>query len=271
MLRLGKTSSIEAEVWWIPDDDTPGEPSHLEGPYIHKTQTLTAHYPFRPAKFAERDAWKAVIPEPVLWSPRTPAFYQISGTEHVIAIRELRIKRDSFYQESRRWVIRGAFANTMLLDNSLKANDLVPIYDSKWLGGLARQAVILGYPAIFDCREPTADLIDAVSQSAAILMALVPTDCPRQTVQAAHSHLLLGTRVERETRIPDWAHFVTVREGLLRDGWKPDRRLPVVATREWDVQNHSPAQLRGVCDSLQADLDRGADYAGLWLLAETTS
>lgn len=282
LLIQGRTSAIETEIWFIPErhEFTITSSPFLEGPFSSRGKTLTTKFEFVSSKLGENVAWKAMIPEPVLWTPRTPALYRLGGIFGVslhIGLRDIRIKGDSFYWEDRRWVARAAVVDhgeTLLRKESPYQEGLVsivPPLDSAFLA----QADEIGWPMIVDAtnvnEEQLADEVSRLSAHASVTMILLPDHCDQEHRAAAHSHVLLGALHNNPGTFPDWVDFVAASESLLATGWKPDRRLPIIATRECNIGNRSPAELHAKCDQLQADLDHGADYAGLWLLPKASS
>ena len=282
MLIQGNTSAIEAEIWYIPEQPHVELYDHafLEGPYSTRGKTLTTRYSFVRSKLGEQDAWKATILEPVLWSPQMPALYELGGlrgTALAIGLRDIRIKQDSFYWADNRWVARGAVMDLQSelcekdSSNPQKLLTIVPPLASTALGETDRVGLPLMVDATQVKNEQLSSVITRLSSHVSVTMILLPQDCQENQWKAAHSHVLLGSFHDSASPPPIWAKFVGVSESLLSTGWKAARRLPVVATRECVLQGHSPDGLRAMCDQFQADLDRGADYAGLWLLPKATS
>ncbi len=270
MLRQGRTSSLEADIWYLPEKGQERvDALYLTGPYCERGRTLTARYPFRKTQLADREAWKVTIPEPSLWTPRTPTYYKLAESDEIIGLRDLRIRGDSFFLADRRWVIRAAWDTQSSYSQTWAEADLIPLRGD-FIEASYEAAILGGLPLLLRAEEPTAKLVSAVSCAAAALMLSLPYDCSEAIRQAAHSHILLGTHLAADLSIPAWAQFVSVTEDLLYAGWRPKRQIPVVATRQCDVENYSPVALRQMCDQFQADLDHGADYAGLWLLPKTS-
>ncbi len=282
MLIQGNTSAIMAEIWCFPErhDMKLFDNAYLEGPFSSRGKTLTTRFNFVRSKLGDLNGWKATILEPVFWSPRMPVLYEfggLNGTASSIGLRDIQIKRDSFYWEDRRWVARAAaMAGLPQMragdsDDSPKMLTIVPPLSSAFLG----EADITGLPLIVDAtqvrREELAIQISRLSAHVSATMIILPHDCEEVYRQAAHSHVRLGTYHNSATPPPVWAQFIAVSESLLSTGWQRDRRLPIVATRECDIEDRSPDELRAMCDQFQADLDHGADYAGLWLLPKATS
>ncbi|MBA2114342.1 hypothetical protein [Bremerella alba] len=266
MLRQGKTSTLEAEVWYFPGEGEDADSPYLEGPISSKAQTLKAKYFFRPTELHGQKAWKAVIPEPCLWSIQNPAIYALNGHAPLIGLRDLRVRGESFYQEDRRWVVRaarGSYRN----DKELIANAITPIHrrgdlayiDSGNIAGLPLIVWPDGYPQIE---------IERLSRSAAVLMLVLPSDSSLEIIAEAHSHLLLGAEISPGKPTPDWAKFAVVSEDLIHANWQPERRLPVVVTRQLDAGVLSGEEVRAHCDKFQASLKNGAEFAGLWLMWE---
>lgn len=281
MLIQGSTSAIKAEIWCFPERHgiTLDTSAFLEGPFSSRGKTLTTRFPFAPSKLREHDAWKATILEPVLWSPRMPALYELgglSGIASTIGLRDVRIKGDSFYWEDRRWVARAAAIPQFdqLPQEGLPLNQGMTTILPPPPSALLAKADANGSPMIIDAtqvkREHLAEQISRLSAHVSVTMILLPDDCDANHRDAAHSHVLLGALQKVPGQAADWARFIAVPETLLSTDWKPDRRLPVVATRECDIEDRSPAELRAKCDRFQADLDHGADYAGLWLLPKAS-
>lgn len=266
MLRQGRTSSLEADVWYFPlGNSVDTKTLSLSGPFSKRGRTLPATFRFQRTELAGREAWKTTIPEPSLWTPESPAYYQLSNSDELIGLRDLRIRGDSFYTADRRWLIRAAQLST----DSHSTSDLVRI-DSFLTKEAAITATQYGCPRIIHSESPTPELITTASESAAVLMLILPFDCHEDLGKLVHSHVLIGTHLEAGQPIPVWAQFVSVSENLLNTAWKPERKIPVVATRRGELENHTPGELRQMCDQFQADLDHGADYAGLWLLPKTS-
>lgn len=282
MLIQGSTSAIKAEIWCFPERHgiTLSNRAFLEGPFSSRGKTLTTKFQFVPSKLGEQDAWKAIILEPVLWSARTPALYYMRGVDGIsstIGLRDVRIKGGSFYWEDRRWVARAAAIQrweTLLGEELPLQAGLMPIVQPPHSSFLA-EADARGSALIIDAstvtKEDLADELSRLSAHVSVTIILLPSDCSEAHCKAAHSHVRLGTFPDDSLQAPDWAEFIVVSESLLSSGWKLDRRLPVVAMRECDTENRSPAELHAMCDQFQADLDHGADYAGLWLLPKAAS
>lgn len=282
MLIQGSTSTIQAEIWCFPEQHgiTFSSSAFLEGPFSSRGKTLTTKFQFVPSKLGAQDAWKATILEPVLWSTRTPALYEmrgIFGTSSTIGLRDIRIKGDSFYWEDRRWVARATALQpreTHLMKESPYQDGLLPIVPPLGSAALA-QTDKIGSAMIVDAtqvkKNDLASEISRLSAHVSVTMILLPNNCDEDYRDAAHSHVLLGTFLKASRQVPEWAEFIAVSESRLSLGWSPNRRLPIVAMRECNTENRSPAELRGLCDQFQADLDHGADYAGLWLLPKASS
>lgn len=269
MLRQGRTSSLEADIWYLPEcRHDPSDPLCLIGPFSERGRTLTARYPLHETQLGNRQAWKATIPEPSLWTPQAPAYYKLADSPEIIGLRDLRIRGVSFFLADRRWVIRASWNSQSVEHNAWQEADLIPIQEqiTQDAGNLA---TVSGQPFILWADHPTAELISTASRTAAALMLIVPHDCPEAVRQAAHSHILIGTHLTTDLPIPAWAQFLSVSEDFLRTGWQPQRQVPVVAVRRHGVENQAPVKLRTMCDQFQADLVHGANYAGLWLLPET--
>ncbi|MEW4562951.1 hypothetical protein AB1K70_10525 [Bremerella sp. JC770] len=266
MLRQGMTSSLEAEVWYFPDEGDEAQAHYLEGPINQKATTLKSKYFFRPAKLSGNQAWKVIIPEPCLWSMQSPALYALNGEEPRIGLRDLRTRGESFYQEDRRWVVRAASSTSRNQEDRL-ASGLIPIHRQVDLPHV-EACHRLGQPLIL---WPTANRpinLDQLSRYAAVSLVVLPWDTSPEVTAQAHSHLLLGADVGPGVSVPTWAKFVVVSEALIRGGWQPDRRLPVVVTRQYENDEMSGQEMRAQCDVFQASLDRGAEFAGLWLVCE---
>lgn len=282
ILIQGSTSAIQAEIWCFPEpqDVTFTASPYLEGPFSSRGKTLTTKFEFVRSKLGDQAAWKATILEPVLWTPRMPAVYRLGGFPGIsstIGLRDLRIKGDSFYWEDRRWVARATSVHqpeTLLENESSHRERLISIVPPHGSAFLA-QADEVGSALIIDAtrveKNDLASEISRLSAHASVTMILLPSDCDEDNREAAHSHVQLGTFLKESQQAPGWADFIAVSESQLSSGWSPDRRLPIVATRECDIENCSPAELRAMCDQFQADLDHGADYAGLWLLPKASS
>ncbi|PQO44491.1 hypothetical protein C5Y93_18955 [Blastopirellula marina] len=207
-----------------------------------------------------------------------PAYYELRGVPGVrkrIGLRELFVRRNSFFQEDRRWVPRASFA----MENPLHSEsnrwtdaDLVPIISPRNLN-LANDAMAQGVPLIVDLSEDCvpSKLLTCIPYASITLLVLPSLTAEMiPAVQSAMScHLPIGVHVTESGEIPEQAQFVVVSEDLLVRGWQTSRRLPVVVTREWSIEGRSPAELRAACDQFQAELEHGADYAGLWLYPKT--
>jgi len=266
MLRQGMTSSLEAEVWYLPEEGDTAEPPYLEGPINPQAKTLNAKYHFRPAQLDNRPAWKTIIPEPCLWSVQTPAVYALHGGAAIIGLRDLHLRGESFYQEDRRWVIRAA-RGTYTNDRELLAHGLIPIYRRSNLGNIEGSRCV-GLPSIIWPEASPLIELDLLSRYPNVMLVVLPQSAPDEVVSKAHSHLPLGAEIDPRRPIPEWARFAVVSEEMIRDGWQPDRRLPVVVTRQCQVDELSGEEVRARCDTFQASLPKGADFAGLWLICE---
>lgn len=282
-LRQGATSHLRVEVWcdiFGSNCELPSE-AYLEGPFSERGRTLTSKFPFTSVQQRSGPStWRALLPEPVFWTPRMPAYYELRGVSAAgkrIGLRELFVRRNSFFREDRRWVPRAAFVKEpeqLHKLNTWTDADLVPIVRSRGTR-FAEDAVVCGLPVIADLSADCAlvELLHYIPY-ASVTMAVVPSITAEMipTIRKARScHLPVGIRIADSGYVPEEAQFAVVSDEMIQRGWQSSRRLPVVVTRELNIEGCTPAELRAACDQFQAELDDGAGYAGLWLYPKTVS
>ncbi|QDU77326.1 hypothetical protein Pan97_43930 [Bremerella volcania] len=290
MLTQGATSNVSAEVFCIlrypkgVSGSVTLKDAYLEGPFSSRGRTLPSKYPLKlkSVKFDHSETYQATIPDPALWTPRMPNYYKLRGVPEVqshIGLREMHVRRESFYQEGRRWVVRACAASPEKvlgeIDQWIDA-DLVPIITLEHgLDDLLPKTMELGLPLILDLSNQSKDQrwrgLRKCSRFASTSFVLIPSVEDDEYEFICRDHLIVGRAVKSSAKTPTNTQFIAVSGDNLNSIWKPDRRLPVVAARECNVMSRSPAELRALCDQFQADLDHGGDYAGLWLLPKATS
>lgn len=298
-LTQGPTSSVSAEVICtlvLAADELQSakckaitlDGAYLEGPFSSRGRTLPSKFPL---KSGSPHTDLAIIPEPALWTPRMPNYYELRGLHGIpenfgipevqtrIGLREAHVRRESFYHEDRRWVVRACVASPVKVLSEFdqwQTADLVPIVTfGQGIDDLLKRSMEFGLPLIVDfSMQPEKhwwEQFVTCSRFASTSFALIPPIENSDFESVRGTHLIVGRSPDSSAHPIQHAQFVVVSEGILRTGWSADHRLPVVATRECDIEDHTPAELRTMCDQFQADLDHGADYAGLWLLPKATS
>lgn len=296
-LTQGEMSNVSAEVLCTLHQAKCGSTNlngaYLEGPFSNRGRTLPSKYPLKSTsvKIDSYHTFHAVIPEPAFWTPRMPSYYELRGIPTLpeqygtplvqtrIGLREVHVRKESFYQEQRRWVVRACAASPEKVLSEVdqwREADLIPIISFEiGLEPLLDKTMDLGLPLIIDfSKQPTEHWLKhftSCSQYASTSFALAPPIEDHKSEFIRSKHLIFGRSLDCPGHPSHHAQFMAVSEAILRNGWSPDRRLPIVATRECNAENRSPAEIRAMCDDFQADLDHGADYAGLWLLPKATS
>jgi hypothetical protein len=252
----------------------------LHGPLCRHARTLPASAPLQDLGPGPSLVARALLTDPCFWSCDLPATYQLTvelrergqrveTCVRMFALRDLAVRRRSFYWEGRRWVLRGvryeacpgqawsewrersAAAVVQCPDDvlcreaSLEGVLLVARIDSAYGELLAQLRRLAQWPAV------GVVVVDAAVEEAGAWRRAAP-------------HVLLACGdVERADRIPPWAQVALAPAERLVDPrfYSSGPVVPLVATRSATAAG-SLAEARAACDALQRDLAPSGDFAG---------
>ncbi|EAQ80395.1 hypothetical protein [Blastopirellula marina] len=263
-IRQGATSEARVELWieGPVDHDT-----RIEGPSNAFAQTLTAKYRVEkvdggPAPF------RAVLPEPNFWTPRTPSCYHITGAAQPFGIRDLHVRGSQLRLEDHRFVLRAAAAtqNELIDFAPWRTSGMAAIVAAP-SQELCERALLAGVYLIADLSDAHHnDIASEVARLAAwasIAMAILPGRIQLPDIKRAAPHLPLACLGEEAT--PDWADVVIncLEESIALT--TPNGDLPEILWRCQSASAVTPAELRVECDRLQAEVVGASNFSGLWV------
>ncbi|MEX1041008.1 MAG: hypothetical protein WDZ51_10275 [Pirellulaceae bacterium] len=290
-ITQGVTSSIEAEVLLAGEParvaELLGERFYLTGPFSDLARTLPVRHRFLPRPGEE--VWRALVPDPILWAPRNPAYYCIQReadttgalrAEHGIPItlRDLYARKQSFYLEGRRWVMRAGDAR-LLSSDSVPADDWREAGLTMITGGesppSARALTRQGITWVADLRainstDEVVRWIDPYRTEAALTAVVVAEGIEFTAIKKASPHLLVGRffdsadNPENASR----ADFRVVRRSDLPQAIQTAVAGPLVLADSLESPVLSPPDLRVACDQLQAAVSGSGNLAGIWIIGE---
>lgn len=263
-IRQGATSEARVELWI---DGPVDADTCVEGPANRHAQTLTAKYRVQPA--ADGPApFRAVLPEPNFWTPRTPNCYRVTGAPQPFGLRDLHVRGSHLWMEDHRYVLRAAAATEAeLSDFALWRETGLAAIVRQPTEELCRQSLQAGLFLIADLSDAHhADVAGEVARLAAwasVALAILPGRIRLQDFKQFAPHLPLACLGEEAT--PDWADVVIncleENEALLT----PSVDKPEILWRCQSASAVTAADLRVECDRLAAEVVGASNFSGLWV------
>ncbi|MCC9607193.1 hypothetical protein LOC68_14060 [Blastopirellula sp. JC732] len=263
-IRQGATSEARVELWI---DGPVNAETRIEGPTNMRAQTLTAKY--RVEKFEGGPApFRAVLPEPNFWTPRTPNCYRLSGAPQPFGLRDLHVRGSNLWLEDHRFVLRAAAATQEDLNDfeAWRETGLAAIVEQP-TQALCERALREGLYLIADLSDARhADIRGEVARLAAwasVSMAILPGRIELHDAKQFAPHLPLACLGEEAT--PDWADVVI---NCLENNEAiatPTVDAPEILWRCQSAAAVTPAELRLECDRLAAEVVGASNFSGLWV------
>jgi hypothetical protein len=288
---FGHASNAEARVYAQWQGDLAAGISDLMilgmivGPYSAHARTLPAKMPFRFLGGGDSPLAEAIVPDPCFWTPESPNTYRVNlevqrqgevvhRHEQLLGIRPLGVRGRSFYFDSRRWVLRGGFSDTLHVITlaDLRVADLATKVsfsdDSAFLATASELGVLLVGQLSGESENALAHL-EELARWPAVGMVLMDTALDEATLVASRPrNVLLGQRLRVDETMTEfqpaqWADFVVgdVDDPALFVTQTKTLHLPVVACRQGGAAL-SPQDIRTACEQLQQELAPHGDFAG---------
>jgi hypothetical protein len=253
----------------------------VRGPRCKLAQTLPVTSPLIDLGPGPTLLARALVPDPVFWSPDLPAIYDVTvnlfrGTEVVatahrqIGLRSLGVRGRDLVLNGKRWVLRGVstYATTASMPREWHDVQAAYVSDDAKLSDLA-EASECGTLAIIHAVESD-DLIPRIRHLAQLpAVAIVATEATlplefRKSLVAPN--LLFAQWLSDEHWGPHapWADLLLVcadePELLVEAGAMGE--VPIVAARHLEPPGADLASARAACDALQRDLAPLGQFAG---------
>jgi hypothetical protein len=243
---------------------------HLRGPECRHARTLPTTHPFVNLGPGENLLSRVTLPDPCFWSPDLPALYRVSlelrrggivvqSIDREFGLRFLVTRRNSFYLEGKRWVVRGVHRDAV---------EESPFDAWRELGA----AMVVDDPSDELCREASREgvlLIARVnSDDVATLCRLSQWACiafvvekNQRSIPSFQRHLpntiLLGT----DATTCSSAVILDVEMAGLEQVGNVSRVTPTIGLRRLG-EVMSLVDARSACDLLQRDLAPFGECAG---------
>ncbi|HEX5105262.1 MAG TPA: hypothetical protein VFV87_15690 [Pirellulaceae bacterium] len=249
----------------------------VRGPRCKLAQTLPTTSPLVDLGPGPTLLARALVPDPVFWSPDLPAIYDVTvnllrGTEILataqrqIGLRSLGVRDRDLLLNGKRWVLRGVSADSTTSRNVTDWHDAAAVYvhdDSPVALRVASESGVLAMSVVLG--EHLNWRIRLLANYPAVAIC-VPDRLPADFRKAqAVPNLILAQRLSRDatlTRQP-WADVVLVTADdtdLVRQA-VASIDAPIIAAR----YRRPPADIataRAACDALQRDLAPLGQFAG---------
>jgi len=272
----GQCSESTAQVYLHAHAELAALPALLTGPRCQFSHTLAADFVFRTTTNA---APMALVTEPCYWTPALPFLYdlQLGKSEEQkisVGLRRWTSQGSSFYLETRRTVLRGAFTDVItdeILTQARAAGTVLLLnhYHFDWCAAADRA----GVPLVVDLRQAGAALGPILSRldwSASVLLALVSEEQLTHTTSVGPRQCLLAPCLNASSPPAELldsaaqAYAIELQPGESPPTWLADIDRPLVAIRRGVTSDDLPAA-RAACDRLQADLAPKLNLAGYFV------
>lgn len=290
-ITQGVTSSIEAEVLLSGDParvaELLGERFYLTGPFSDLARTLPVRHRFLPQ--GGQSNWRALLPDPILWSPRNPAYYCIQREEDTtgalraehgaaISLRDLYARRQNFYLEGRRWVMRAGDA-ALLTGNSVTDGDwreagltmIASADNPPPVRDLTRQGItLIADLRAFRATDELVRWIEPYRTEAALVAIVVSPEIEFPPIKQVSPHLLVGRYFDPadDPENASRADFRVARRADLPTAIETAIAGPLVLADSLELPVLSPTDLRDACDQLQAAVSGSGNLAGIWIIGD---
>jgi hypothetical protein len=274
-----ESAYVYARVNGIPGGQEWTVTGQVRGPVCQIAKTLPTTHSLTDLGAGESLLAGALVPDPCFWSPDLPALYRVTleirkqdsvihTEERELGIRFLGTRRNSFYLENKRWVLRGVSAaalDSTPLSAWREASAAMVMHDPT--DALCREASRAGVMLVAYVANPSMGVFSRLARWAAIGV-IVTSSADEDLLSKSRRrfpNLLLAQFVEATSpvHLSQHCHAAFVDQVLLRSpslDWV-GRAMPIVAVRRLDL----PLPLyegRYACDELQRDLAPIGDFAG---------
>ena len=273
LVRISGVTS--AAGWQITGD--------VYGPFCARSETLPARFLLRDAGPGESLLASSLILDPVFWTPELPATYRVrvqltspSGelreVTHTFGLRWFQIHGDAFFEQNKRWVLRGGvLAPRASVDSAW--SQIAIVSSSPTADALATATndgiVVLLATSERDPAQLIRELRSA-AQHPAVTMAILPTDAQvTPQLSQAVPNLILAVKAAQPADIPSWAEAIVSavdEPAFFAARWQHEKR-PLIALGSGDVS--SPAKIYEHCDHLRRELAPWRQCAGYLIQAES--
>ena len=241
--------------------------ARIEGPYCKNGRTLRSTVQFE----SHQDQLTCQLIDPVFWSPEFPAYYRVdvfADDEKIdtqrLGIRKLECSRGSLFFNSRRWVLRAAWSDSLSVDDCQRENVSIVCDDPS--DEFLNQATDSGVFVVVNLEEfdDWKERMEHLSRFPCIGMFILDNtivDLPR-------TNQLLAHRFPPHDATPaSWAHVLMSEYSEFNDESKASVSHPLVCYRSISGE----PMTRAACDGLQRDLAPEFDLAGYVVKDEVTN
>lgn len=231
--------------------------ARIEGPYCSTGRTLRSTIQFSP----QENGLSCQLVDPVFWSPDFPAYYRIDildGDEVIysqrLGIRKLECSRGSLFLNSRRWVLRAAWSDSLTVDECQRENLAIVCDDpsDQFLDDATDKGVFVVLN-LEQCVEWQKRLLQ-LSRFPCVGMTIL-----RETIQQVptNNQILVHRCSTNSLTSAPWAHLLMPEYSALKTMRSSNDSRPLVCYR---IGSEPLARIS--CDHLQRDLAPEFDLAG---------
>ncbi|PQO40058.1 hypothetical protein [Blastopirellula marina] len=263
-IRQGATSEARVELWI---DGPVDADTRIEGPTSSQAKTLTARYRVESADGGPAP-FRAILPEPNFWTPRTPNCYRLSQAPQPFGLRDLHVRGSHLWLEDHRFVLRAAAATPAKLADltAWRSTGLAAIVAAP-SQELCERALHAGLFLIADLsderHDDVAGQVARLSAWASVALAILPGRIHLTNAKLFAPHLPLACLGEEAT--PPWADIVI---NCLEENVAiatPTAEQPEILWRCQSAAAVAPDELRLECDRLAAEVVGASNFCGLWV------
>jgi hypothetical protein len=247
----------------------------VRGPRCFHAETLPLTTPLVDLGPGPTNLAKAIVTDPVFWSPELPAIYDVTVNLHrgaeimatarrEIGLRSLGVRGRGLVLGGKNWVLRGVSTRSTCEEwpqrwhDSSAAIVVDDDIDADWLGAASESgALIVVY--LFTVAD-----VRALSHLPGAAIAIFCDLVPPEFEPALAPNILVGQLAESDDAhsIDPRAELVVVgAHRLLRSNLAQSIDKPVIVSRRLESPR-SVAEARAACDALQRDLAPLGQFAG---------
>lgn len=283
-------ATIYARLRDVPTGEGYQLSGYLRGPHSLYSNTLPSTIRFLDAGPGETVLSKALLPDPCYWTPELPFLYDVHlevrrGEETVatldrtLGIRNFGPRGKFFYQDGKRWVMRGAFrAPAMTFDLRDWHQAPLTLVESCPADEICDEASRVGVMILAVLQHDRHDFereMRRLARHAAVAIVALDVGTPGVPLPTGLSQLAPNLLVARFAKVhhhafrpAEAASEISALLGIMK---QPDsfarlvesQTVPVIAYRSLsDTDRARPHVAREKCDRLQAELAPFGDFAG---------
>jgi hypothetical protein len=222
---------------------------------------------------------RALVPDPVFWSPDLPAIYDVTvnllrGTEVIaserreIGLRSFGVRGQRFYLEGKPWVLRGVRdrSTTAKLPRAWHEFSAAYVASSESNENVAEASQFGALAVVEVAAEDAPAGLRRLALQPGVALAVIRGDLPPNFKRSdvAPNLLLVQVTAGGEPLIREpWADALLIEtaDPLLVARIAPQAGLPVLVSRPLQIALPID-QARAACDSLQRDLAPHGQFAG---------